>query len=93
LYFLQNIFIWIESGVVAASRNRWRRVIYSLGREISCRAYFGSLKKALSCAVFYNAGDNEIALEFGIHPVQVGQWKKEIQDHAKTLFKGKCSCE
>lgn len=34
-------------------------------------------------------GDNEIALEFGIHPVQVGQWKKEIQDHAKTLFKGK----
>ena len=32
---------------------------------------------------------NEIALEFGVHPVQVGQWKKEIQDHAKTLFKGK----
>ena len=32
---------------------------------------------------------NEIALEFGVHPVQVGQWKKEIQDHAKTLFEGK----
>ncbi len=31
---------------------------------------------------------NEIALEFGVHPVQVGQWKKEIQDHAKTLFEG-----
>ena len=24
---------------------------------------------------------NEIGLEFGVHPVQVGQWKKEIQDH------------
>jgi transposase len=32
---------------------------------------------------------NEIALEFGVHPVQVGQGKKEIQDHAKTLFEGK----
>ena len=36
---------------------------------------------------------NEIALEFGVHPVQVGQWKKEIQDHAKTLFEGKRGCE
>ncbi len=24
---------------------------------------------------------NEIALEFGVHPVQVGQWKQEIQGH------------
>ena len=32
---------------------------------------------------------NEITLEFGVHPVQVGQCKKEIQDHAKTLFEGK----
>ena len=30
-----------------------------------------------------------IALVFGVHPVQVGQRKKEIQDHAKTLFEGK----
>ena len=29
---------------------------------------------------------NEIGLEFGVHPVQVGQWKKEIQEQAKTLF-------
>jgi transposase-like protein len=32
---------------------------------------------------------NEIGLEFGVHPVQVGQWKKEIQQQAKTLFEGK----
>ena len=32
---------------------------------------------------------NEIGQEYGIHPVQVGQWKKEIQAHAQTLFEGK----
>ena len=32
---------------------------------------------------------NEIGQEFGVHPVQVGQWKKEIQEQAKTLFEGK----
>lgn len=32
---------------------------------------------------------NEIAQEFGVHPVQVSQWKKEIQEHAQTLFDGK----
>ena len=28
---------------------------------------------------------NEIGQEFGVHPLQVGQWKKEIQEQAKTL--------
>ena len=32
---------------------------------------------------------NEISLEFGVHPAQVSQWKKEIQEHAKTLFEVK----
>ncbi len=32
---------------------------------------------------------NEIGQEYGVHPVQVGQWKKAIQDQAKTLFDGK----
>ena len=32
---------------------------------------------------------NEIGQEHGVHPVQVGQWKKEIQAQAKTLFEGK----
>ena len=32
---------------------------------------------------------NEIGQEFGVHPAQVGQWKKEIQEQAKTLFEGK----
>lgn len=32
---------------------------------------------------------NEIGQAYGVHPVQVGQWKKEIQEKAKTLFEGK----
>ena len=32
---------------------------------------------------------NEIGQEDGVHPVQVGQWKKAIQAQASTLFEGK----
>ena len=32
---------------------------------------------------------NEVGQEYGVHPVTVGQWKKEVQEQAKTLFKGK----
>ncbi len=32
---------------------------------------------------------NEIAQDFGVHPVQVSQWKKEILEGACTLFAGK----
>jgi len=32
---------------------------------------------------------NEIGQEYGVHPVQVGQWKKAIQEQASTLFEGK----
>ena len=32
---------------------------------------------------------NEIGQEYGVHPVQVSQWKKEIQEQARTLFEGK----
>jgi len=32
---------------------------------------------------------NEIGQEYGVHPVQVGRWKKEIQAQASTLFAGK----
>ena len=32
---------------------------------------------------------NQVAQEFDVHPVQVGQWKKAIQEQAKTLFQGR----
>lgn len=32
---------------------------------------------------------NEIGQEFGVHPITVSGWKREIQNQAKTLFEGK----
>ncbi|PPK77654.1 transposase [Methylobacter tundripaludum] len=32
---------------------------------------------------------NEIAQEYGIHPNQVSQWKKELLENAGSLFEGK----
>lgn len=32
---------------------------------------------------------NEIAQEYGVHPVQVGQWKRAITEQAGTLFETK----
>jgi len=32
---------------------------------------------------------NEIGQEFGVHPVQIGKWKKIIQEQTRTLFNGK----
>jgi transposase len=31
---------------------------------------------------------NEIGQEYSVHPVQVGQWKKEIVGRAKVLVEG-----
>ena len=32
---------------------------------------------------------NEVGQDHGVHPAQVGQWKRAIQEEAKTLFEGK----
>lgn len=32
---------------------------------------------------------NEIGQEFGVHPTQVGLWKKELQEQALNLFETK----
>ena len=32
---------------------------------------------------------NEIGQEFGVHPTQVGLWKKELQEQASSLFEAK----
>jgi transposase len=32
---------------------------------------------------------NQLASEHGVHPLQVGKWKKELIDGAECLFKGK----
>jgi len=32
---------------------------------------------------------NEIGQEYGVHPTQVGMWKKELQEQASSLFDAK----
>jgi transposase-like protein len=32
---------------------------------------------------------NEIGQQHGVHPAQVGQWKRAIQEQAQSLFEGK----
>lgn len=32
---------------------------------------------------------NELSQEFGVHPVQISQWKKELLQRASELFEGK----
>jgi transposase-like protein len=32
---------------------------------------------------------NEIAQDFGVHPTQAGQWKRELQEQAGSLFDAK----
>lgn len=32
---------------------------------------------------------NELAQQYGVHPVLVGQWKKEILERSASLFEGK----
>ncbi len=32
---------------------------------------------------------NEIAQQFEVHPTRVGQWKKELQEQAASVFEGK----
>ena len=32
---------------------------------------------------------NQIGLEYGVHPVQVSQWKRDMLGNALTLFEGR----
>jgi len=38
---------------------------------------------------FVVSGRNEIGREFGVHPTQVGLWKKELLEQASHLFDAK----
>ena len=55
------------------------------------RKMFSSQFKA-KVALEANRGSrtiNEIAQEFGVHPTQVGLWKKELHEQAASLFDAK----
>ena len=49
--------------------------------EFKCKVAMEALKEKRAL--------NEIAKEYGIHPLQVGQWKKQLLEHAKGIFADK----
>jgi transposase len=53
--------------------------------------YFYRQAKSQNCieAVKGTKTINEIAQEFGVHPTQVNQWKKNLLENAGNLFEGK----
>ena len=58
--------------------------------EIKRKIFTGSQKAKVALEAVKGAKTiNEIAQEYGVHPTQVGQWKKELLDNAASLFEGK----
>ena len=54
------------------------------------KVFSGELKAKVALEAIRNAkAVNEIAQEFGVHPTQVGQWKRELQEQAAKLFEVK----
>jgi transposase-like protein len=55
-----------------------------------CKVHPPELKAKVELEALRGVGTiNEIGQEFGVHPVQVSQWKRDIQEKAGTLFEGK----
>jgi transposase len=54
------------------------------------KVFSGEFKAKVALEAIRNAkAVNEIAQEFGVHPTQVGQWKRELQEQAAGLFEVK----
>ncbi len=58
--------------------------------ESKRKLFSGSQKAKLALAAL--KGDktiNELSQESGVHPTQINQWKKELQERAVELFENK----
>jgi transposase len=54
------------------------------------KVFTGEFKAKVALEAIRNAkAVNEIAQEFGVHPTQVGQWKRALQEQAAGLFEVK----
>ena len=58
--------------------------------EVKRKVYSGEFKAKVGLeAIRGERTINEIGRDYGVHPIQVGMWKKEILVRAGTLFEGK----
>ncbi len=57
--------------------------------EKKCKVFSGEFKAKVALEAVRGVKTvNEIAQDFGVHPTQVGQWKRELQEQAAGLFEG-----
>jgi transposase-like protein len=55
--------------------------------EKKCKNFSGEFKAKVALEAIRGVKTvNEIAREFGVHPTQVGLWKKELQGQASGIF-------
>ena len=58
--------------------------------EVKRKVYSGEFKAKVGLEAIRGVRTiNEIGRDYGVHPIQVGMWKKEILVRAGTLFEGK----
>ena len=58
--------------------------------EKNRKVFTGEFKAMVALEAIRNIKTvNEIAQDFGVHPAQVGQWKRELQEQAAGLFEVK----
>jgi transposase len=55
-----------------------------------CKTYTAALKAKVGLEAIRRVKTvNEISQDYGVHPAEVGQWKKEILEQARTLVETK----
>lgn len=58
--------------------------------EVKRKNFTGAQKAKVAVEAIKGAKTvNQIAQEYGVHPTQVSQWKKELLANAGSLFEGK----
>ena len=59
-------------------------------RETKRKIFTGEFKAKIALEAIRGIKTvNEIGQEYGVHPTQVGMWKKELQEQASGLFDAK----
>lgn len=66
-----------------AVAEKWESIVSAMKRKV----FSGEFKAKVALEAIRGVKTaNEIAQEFGVHPTQVGQWKKDLLEQAGSLF-------
>jgi transposase len=69
-----------------AAAEKWESIVSEKKRKV----FSGEFKAKVALEAIRGVKTaNEIAQEFGVHPTQVGQWKKDLLAQAGSLFEAR----